>query len=155
VKILSFMALVREAPRYKDRIILATGCFDILHPGHVRLLEMAADYNLAMYLWVGINGDEGVRQLKGDKRPINCYTDRATVVAALECVNRVFEILEFRVTEAIRVVRPAVWIKGGDYTMDTLHKGEVAAAKEVGAEVVIIQTIPGYSTTNILKKLNA
>lgn len=140
---------------YGGRIILATGCFDVLHRGHVELFQMARARRPSGLLWVGLNSDRAVRELKGPERPVHSYPDRAYVVAALQSVDRVFEIDDMRVAETIRLIRPIAWIKGGDYTLNTLDKDEVAAAREVDAEIVLIPTIGNYSTTNTLKKLNA
>lgn len=129
-------------------IALATGCFDVLHCGHVELLERAA---LHGPLFVGINTDESVRVLKGPSRPVNKLEDRAYVLSALECVRIVFPIES--VADAIRSLRPSHWIKGGDYTLETLDKDEVAAANEVGAKIVLVPMVAGLSTTGILSKL--
>lgn len=142
-------------PFFQHRIMLASGCFDILHRGHVEMLEGVHQRYPMLLLWVGLNSDRAVRRLKGPERPIHDFESRATVVAALECVDSVFEIDDVRVAEAIRLVRPLVWVKGGDYTMETLDKEEVKAANEAQSDIILIPTIGNYSTTNILKKLNA
>lgn len=151
-KILSHTDLAEEVGR-RHPIILATGCFDILHRGHVEMLERAKDTNEEAELWVGLNSDEAVRKLKGPDRPIHDFYSRAIVVAALECVSRVFEIDDVRVGNAIVLIRPDVWVKGGDYTLDTLDKGEVYAANLCGTKIVLLPTIGNYSTTRILSKL--
>lgn len=138
--------------------VLATGCFDILHRGHVELLIRCREIadsgargpgNVA----VGLNSDRAVKMLKGESRPIHCYSDRAYVMAGLEMVDFVFEIDDMRVAETIRQLRPTIWVKGGDYTIDTLDKGEVAAADEVGTSIQFVPAVAGYSTTSILSKL--
>lgn len=136
-------------PYYQGGIVLATGCFDILHRGHVELLMYAS--GKAPYLWVGINSDGAVRCLKGSARPINTAEDRAFMLAQLFYVDTVFIIDSIRVDQAIRYLKPAAWVKGGGYTMDTLDKDEVAAANEVGADIVIVPTIGNYSTTKMLQ----
>jgi rfaE bifunctional protein nucleotidyltransferase chain/domain len=130
-------------------IVLTTGCFDILHAGHISLLETASEKGI---LFVGINDDESVRRLKGPSRPVNNENDRMRVIAALECVQVVFLIRDTTVTQAILNVMPMAWVKGGDYTLDTLNKDEVAAANEVGADIILVPALAGYSTTNTLKK---
>lgn len=137
----------------QHRIVLATGCFDILHLGHVLMLEQVRKRYPTLMLWIGINSDAAVGALKGPGRPVHDYRSRATVMAALECVNKVFEIDDIRVAAALRMVRPQVWVKGGDYTLETLDQTEVAAANEVQADILIIPTIGNYSTTSILGKL--
>lgn len=130
-------------------ICLTTGCFDVIHAGHIMLLERAADLGT---LFVGINSDASITKLKGETRPVNKLRDRAIVLGALRCVNAVFEIDSLTVDKAIREVAPAFWVKGGDWTIDTLNKDEVKAANDVGAEIVIIPSLEGYSTTNTLKR---
>lgn len=130
-------------------IALATGVFDLIHRGHVELLERASTYGP---LFVGINTDEAVRELKGDSRPINKLEDRAYVLSALRCVKIVFPIDSTTVTEAIMLIQPSHWVKGGGYTMKTLNKDEVAAAKAVGAEIILVPMVKDYSTTKILEK---
>lgn len=130
-------------------IVLTTGCFDVLHAGHIALLETASEKGM---LFVGINDDESVRKLKGPSRPVNNENDRMRVIAALDCVQAVFLIRDTTVTRAILNVMPAFWCKGGDYTIDTLNKDEVAAAIEVDAEIILVPAVAGYSTTNTLKR---
>lgn len=136
-----------------EEIVLATGCFDVLHRGHVELLEYAYHRWPSMQLWVGLNSDTAVRSLKGDTRPVNDYQSRAVVMAALQYVDRVFEIDHIRVDAAIRTVCPFVWLKGGDYTVESLNQDEVKAAKQVGAFISIHPITHGFSTTNVLKAL--
>lgn len=131
-------------------IALATGVFDVLHVGHVKLLESAAEHGI---LFVGVNDDESVRALKGQTRPINNERDRMEVLAALECVQGVFLIRNTTVTPSILRVRPNAWIKGSSYTLDTLNKEEVAAANEVGADIVLIPMVKGKSSTAVIDKL--
>jgi D-beta-D-heptose 7-phosphate kinase/D-beta-D-heptose 1-phosphate adenosyltransferase len=134
----------------RQQIALVTGCFDIIHVGHVKLIEAASQHGV---VWVGINGDSAVKWLKGEGRPHNTYMDRAILLASMEKVSGVFEIVDTRVGGAIRVVRPAFWVKGGDYTLETLDKDEVQAANEVGARIILFGRVGDYSTTNILKRL--
>jgi rfaE bifunctional protein nucleotidyltransferase chain/domain len=135
------------------RLVLTNGCFDILHTGHVRYLEEARRCGDA--LMVALNSDDSVRELKGPSRPVNGELDRAEVLAALRCVDHVTVFGDKRVTAVIRALRPAVYAKGGDYTPETLDPGEKAALDEVGAEIRILQLVPGRSTTAILEKSRA
>jgi bifunctional ADP-heptose synthase (sugar kinase/adenylyltransferase) len=96
-----------------------------------------------------------VRILKGPDRPINVEADRAEVIAALACVDLVTLFLTPRVTEVIRAVRPALYVKGGDYTVDSLDPEERAALREVAADVEILALVPGKSTTAVIHKLAA
>jgi len=143
---------LRMARMFNTPILLATGCFDILHRGHVQLLEEARDSFPGHPVWLGLNSDRAVRELKGEPRPVNDFESRAIVMAGLESVHHVFEIDDVRVADAIRLILPRVWLKGGDYTLETLDQEERKAAEEVGAKIHLVPTIQGYSTTNILKK---
>ena len=130
--------------------VFTNGCFDILHAGHVEFLQKAAGYGL---LTVGVNDDESVRKLKGPGRPINNEQDRLAVIRALACVNHAFLVRSTNMAASIRIQCPDVWLKGGDYTLETLDKDEVAAAHDVEAQIVILPLKPGYSTTAIVAKL--
>ena len=134
-------------------ILLATGCFDILHRGHVQLIEEARRRFTGHTVWIGINSDLAVRKLKGEHRPIHDYQSRAIVMAGLQCVDQVFEIDATRVVDTIRFIRPQVWVKGADYTLETLDQDERKAAEDVGATIAFVPLLNGYSTTSILKKL--
>lgn len=135
------------------RIVLTNGCFDLIHFGHVELLQKAKQKgNL---LVVGLNSDQSVRELKGPARPLVPEEQRLAVVAALESVDFCFLFHEKRCDQAIRAVQPSVWVKGGDYTLATLDAGERAAAKEVGATIEIIPYATGHSTTDIIARCKA
>ena len=132
------------------RLVLTNGCFDLLHTGHVRYLQQAR--GLGEALLVAVNSDRSVRELKGPERPLNGELDRAEVLAALRCVDHVTIFEGMRVTEVIQVLRPAIYAKGGDYTLETLDPGERAALEEVGAEIRLLPLVPGRSTTGILER---
>ena len=139
---------LRDAGR---RLVLTNGCFDLLHLGHVRYLQAARA--LGDVLAVAINGDDSVRTLKGRGRPLNPESARAEVVGALECVDHVVIFPEVRATRLLEQVRPSVYVKGGDYTPQTLHPEERAALEKIGAEIRILPFEPGYSTSALLEKL--
>lgn len=132
-------------------IVLCTGCYDVLHRGHIDLLTRAAE--LGDLVIVGINSDAAIKRLKGPTRPINNQDDRIAMLRALRMVDTVFVIDSDTVTSAILEVKPAVWAKGGDYTMETLNKDEVAAARSVGARIEIIPMTAGYSSTAIIERM--
>jgi rfaE bifunctional protein nucleotidyltransferase chain/domain len=133
-----------------QRLVFTNGVFDLLHVGHVRYLQAARALGDA--LLVAVNGDASVRALKGPTRPINCEEDRAEVLAALACVDFVTVFHTQRVTELIRSIRPHVYAKGGDYTLETLDPGERAALEEAGAEIRLLPLVPGKSTTATLSR---
>src|SRR3990167_8304459 len=132
-------------------LVLTNGCFDLLYTGHVRYLQQARA--LGDGLLVAINSDRSVKELKGASRPLNQENDRAEIVAALRCVDHVTIFDNLRVTEVIRAVRPSVYVKGGDYSVETLDQSEREALQECGAEVKIVSLIPDRSTTRLLEKM--
>lgn len=151
IKTLAQLAQVREELAGSGRrLVLTNGCFDLLHVGHVRYLQAAR--GLGDSLLVAVNGDASVRALKGPTRPVNTETDRAEVLAALECVDYVTVFESERVTSVIREVRPAIYAKGGDYTLETLNPEEVGALREAGSDIHLLPLIPGKSTTATLAR---
>ena len=145
------LAAIRAALEEQGRrLVFTNGCFDLLHVGHVRYLQEARALGDA--LLVALNGDESVRVLKGPTRPINNEQDRAEVLAALACVDFVTLFHTPRVTEVIRAVRPHLYAKGGDYTVDSLDPGERTALVEAGTEIRILPLVPGKSTTATIEK---
>ena len=153
-KILTLDQLRAESARLRAegrRVVATNGCFDILHVGHVRYL--AAARKLGDALVVGLNGDDSVRQLKGEGRPVNRERDRAEVLAALESVDYVTIFPEKRATNFLRPAEPAVYAKGGDYTTDTLDSEERAVLDEFGTRIEIIPFEKGYSTSELLTRI--
>lgn len=138
------------------KCVLVTGCFDVLHRGHIALLQFASQMGV---LFVGINDDDSVRKLKGPGRPVNCEEDRLLMLRALRCVQRfggdAFVIRSTNVAEAILEKCPNYWVKGGDYTIETLDQDEVAAANKVGAEIVFFPLVSGYSSTETIRRMRA
>jgi rfaE bifunctional protein nucleotidyltransferase chain/domain len=132
------------------KLVFTNGCFDLLHVGHVRYLQAAR--SLGDALLVAVNGDSSVRALKGPTRPINSENDRAEVLAALACVDFVTLFHTERVTDLVRVIRPHVYAKGGDYTVESLDPGERGALEEAGTDIRILALVPGKSTTGIIEK---
>lgn len=143
----------REQLRSAGKKLVATnGCFDLLHLGHVTYLENARKQGDA--LLVGINSDSSVRDLKGPQRPINNENDRALVVAALESVDAVFIFPEKAATQFLAFAKPDIYIKGGDYTLETLNQEERRTVENGGGKIIIIPFVPGKSTTTILEKIS-
>lgn len=146
------LAQIRNALGEKGRrMVFTNGCFDILHAGHVRYLQQARELGDALV--VALNGDESVRQLKGPGRPVNGETDRAEVLCALGCIDYVTIFSEARVTGLLRLVKPQIYTKGGDYTPDSMNAEEMEVLKEIGTEVKILPLVPGRSTTGLLNKI--
>jgi rfaE bifunctional protein nucleotidyltransferase chain/domain len=143
----------RQAFRASGKTLVVTnGCFDILHPGHVTYLEAAR--NMGDGLLVGINGDEATKQLKGPNRPVNSQDDRATVLAALESLSAVCIFLEKTATRFLERAQPDIYVKGGDYTPETLNQEERRAVEAASGKIRIIPFVPGKSTTAILEKIS-
>ena len=134
-----------------QRLVVTNGCFDLLHPGHVTYLESARNQGDALV--VGVTGDSGVRQLKGEGRPVNDETDRALVLAALESVSGVCVFPDLTAMRFLERVRPDIYVKGGDYTIDTINQEERRFVESKGGRVVILSNVPGKSTTATLAKI--
>ena len=134
------------------RLVVTNGCFDLLHVGHATYLETARQQGDA--LLVGVNGDAAVRQLKGPDRPLNPEDDRAAVLAALESVDGVCIFVEATATRFLAAARPDIYVKGGDYTLDTLNPEERHMVEQAGGKIVIVPCVPGKSTTALLEKIN-
>ena len=133
------------------KIVATNGCFDLLHAGHVQYLKAARARGDALV--VGLNGDRSVSELKGPARPINNETERAEVLAALEAVDLVAIFPELRATRFIQLVAPDVYVKGGDYSSETLNTEERAALEKIGAKIDIVPFVEGYSTSALIKKM--
>jgi rfaE bifunctional protein nucleotidyltransferase chain/domain len=139
-----------ELGRQGKRLVVTNGCFDLLHAGHVTYLEAARDHGDA--LLVGINSDAAVRSLKGPGRPVNSETNRALVVAALQSVDAVCIFAEVNAVPFLRKAKPDVYVKGGDYTLETINQDERRLVESVGGKIVLLPVVPGISTTSLLAK---
>ncbi|WP_135467097.1 bifunctional D-glycero-beta-D-manno-heptose-7-phosphate kinase/D-glycero-beta-D-manno-heptose 1-phosphate adenylyltransferase HldE [Crenalkalicoccus roseus] len=143
--------LVREWRAHGLRVGFTNGCFDILHAGHVALLRAAR--RRCDRLVVGLNTDESVARLKGPSRPINTLSDRAAVLAALAAVDAVVPFAEDTPLELIRALMPDLLVKGSDYTPDRVVGADLVRA--AGGEVLLVELLPGRSTTGILARAKA
>ena len=132
-------------------LVVTNGCFDLLHAGHVTYLEAARNQGGA--LLIGLNSDASVSALKGKGRPINPASDRASVLAALECVDGVTIFPEPQAARFLRLSEPDIYVKGADYTLQTLNQQERAAVESKGGRVVFIPFLPGKSTTSLLERI--
>ena len=134
------------------KLVVTNGVFDILHLGHVTYLETARNFGDA--LLVGVNGDAATRELKGAGRPVNSENDRALVLAALESVSGVCVFPEKTMTKFLAAAQPNIYVKGGDYTLDTLNQEERRLVEAAGGKIVIFPLVPGKSTTALLEKIS-
>jgi len=130
------------------RIGFTNGCFDILHPGHVKVLTAAR--GACDRLIVGLNSDASVKRLKGEGRPVQNEQARAEVLAALEAVDLVAVFEEDTPLKLITRIKPSVLVKGGDYTRETVVGYEIVEAH--GGEVMLVDTLPGFSTTSLVNR---
>lgn len=138
-----------ELRRRGKKIVFTNGCFDIIHAGHVRYLTTAKNFGDALI--VGLNTDESVRRLKGDSRPINSQDDRAEVLLGLKAVDHVIFFGEQTAENLIAEVKPDVYVKGGDYTLETLPEAKIVHG--CGGRVEFVNLVAGRSTTNVVKKI--
>ena len=133
------------------RVVLTNGCFDLLHAGHVQYLQDARSYG--DLLVVALNSDASVRELKGPERPINRENDRARVLAALRCVDAVTIFSDTRAVEVIRQLRPDAYVKGGDYTINSLDPAERASLETCQTQIHLVGFLPGRSSSQLIEAL--
>ena len=138
--------------RRKVRLVVTNGCFDILHVGHASYLEAARNQGDA--LLVGLTGDRWVRDIKGPGRPVNDEQDRALMLAALESVTAVCIFPDKTALNFLSRVKPEVYVKGGDYTLETIVQEERRVLEQAGVRIEFLKHIPGKSTTALLEKIN-
>ncbi len=144
------MAARVAAYRHQGRkIVFTNGCFDILHRGHIIYLNQAKEFG--DILIVGVNSDESVQRLKGPNRPINPLEDRMQVLSGLSCVDHIIPFHEDTPHELIKVIQPDVFVKGGDYTRQTLP--ESSLVEELGGELKILPYIKDQSTTGVIERI--
>ena len=134
------------------RLVVTNGCFDLLHLGHVTYLENARNFGDALLL--GVNGDDAVRGLKGPGRPVNSEADRAAVLAALQSVDGVCIFTDTTATKFLAAAQPDIYVKGGDYTLETLNQDERRAVESAGGKIMLVPFVPGKSTTGLLEKIS-
>lgn len=132
-----------------QKVVFTNGCFDILHAGHVRYLTAAKA--LGDVLIVGLNSDESVRRLKGEGRPVNSAADRAEILAGLRAVDHVVVFGEATAEDLVRQLKPDIYVKGGDYSIETLP--EAAIVSSYGGQTVLVPMVEGRSTTNVIRRL--
>jgi rfaE bifunctional protein nucleotidyltransferase chain/domain len=145
----AIVSAIEEARAGGARVVLANGCFDVLHVGHVRYLRGARE--LGQVLVVAVNGDAAVRALKGEGRPVMPAEERAEIIAALECVEYVTIFHELTVEAVLRVLKPDVHAKGTDYSPETVPERAVVA--EYGGQVAIVGDPKDHSTSAMLERI--
>lgn len=143
--------IVSKGHREGKTYVVTNGCFDILHVGHVRYLKKTKSF--ADYLIVLLNSDSSVKTIKGDSRPINNELDRAEILSSLSCVDYVVLFDESSPGNLLEKIRPDVYTKGADYTIETLPEREVVERNNIRVE--FIDFVQGKSTTNIINKISS
>ncbi len=131
-------------------VVATNGCFDILHVGHVRYLQKTKSF--ADYLIVLLNSDKSVKSIKGPTRPINSENDRAEILCALSCVDYVVLFDEDSPRNLLDEIKPDVYTKGADYTMETLPEADIM--RKNNTKVEFIDFVQGKSTTNVISQIN-
>jgi D-glycero-beta-D-manno-heptose 1-phosphate adenylyltransferase len=142
-----------ELRRAGRRVVLTNGVFDLLHTGHLYYLKQARALGDALI--IALNADPSVRALKGPSRPVQDELQRAYALGALECVDSVVIFRTPRLTPEILALRPDLYCKAGDYTLEKLNPEERAALENVGAEIRFMPFLPGFSTTNLIARIKA
>ena len=144
-------AFAEGARRAGRRVVFTNGVFDLLHPGHIRYLQQARA--LGDLLIIGLNSDASVRRNKGPERPINTEEERAEILAALECVDAVTVFDEDTPADIITAIQPDILVKGADWAEDAIVGRDTVESR--GGRVVRVPIEPGYSTTEIIRKIRA
>lgn len=135
------------------KLVLTNGVFDLLHTGHLYCLKQARALGDALF--VALNADSSVRALKGPTRPVQSEIERAYALGALACVDGIVIFRTPRLTEEIRALRPDVYAKAGDYTLEKLDPGEREALQAAGANITFLPFLPGFSTTRLIARIKA
>lgn len=148
-KVMSWNAMRDWRADFWGRVVFTNGVFDLLHPGHIDVIQAARAAGDALV--VGINSDDSVKRLKGESRPIRSQIERAYVIAALESVDVVTVFDEDTPLELIRCLLPDVIAKGGDYTEETIVGAAEVRAR--GGAVLVVPLTPGQSTTSIIERM--
>ncbi len=130
-------------------LVFTNGCFDILHIGHVRYLKQSKA--CGDFLMIGLNSDSSVKRLKGETRPINNQNDRAELLSELNFVDYVVIFDENSPSNLLKEIKPDIFTKGADYTLDTLPEKD--AVKEYNGKIAFIDLVEGKSTTSIIKSI--
>ena len=141
--------IIDKLKKQNKKTVFTNGCFDILHVGHVRYLRESSKYG--DILIVGLNSDISVKKIKGDSRPIKNENDRAEILAELECVDFVVIFNEESPSKLIDELKPDIYTKGADYSLETLPERDVVLKNNI--EVKFIKFVEGKSTTNIIKTI--
>ena len=136
---------------FQGTVVVTNGVFDLLHPGHVEYLQEASE--LGDTLVIALNSDASVKELKGSPRPIISELERAYMLASLEYVNKVIIFEETEALNTLLAIQPDIYVKGGDYNIDTINQKERHALEARGVEIRILKFKTGFSTTKMIEKI--
>jgi D-glycero-beta-D-manno-heptose 1-phosphate adenylyltransferase len=154
-KLINLASLLELRQRWradKLKLVFTNGCFDLLHPGHLHSLQGAR--GLGDLLVVGINSDASVRHLKGERRALIPEQGRAALIAGFSCVSYVIIFDEVTAESLVQAIQPEIYVKGGDYLPSGPEAPpEATIVNEYGGQVVILPTLPGYSTSLLIDKI--
>jgi rfaE bifunctional protein nucleotidyltransferase chain/domain len=131
-------------------IVLTNGCFDLLHAGHIFSLQQAAEFG---ELWVAINSDASIRELKGVLRPVICEQERAYMLSALACVSGIFIFDSKHLVRELKLFGPDIYVKSGNYSLETLNAEEHFVLKEIQSKVKFVSFLQGISTSIIIDRV--
>ena len=145
------MRIRSEMQKNHLKLVWTNGCYDILHAGHVTYLQRARAAGDTLV--VGLNSDTSIKKVKGPGRPIIPQDQRAVVLAALECVNYIIIFTEPSPVKIIAELRPDIYAKGGDYTVDTVNQPERRLVESYGGRILLIPGVDGMSTTEIIRRI--
>jgi len=148
-KVMNWDTAAQWRETVRGAVVFTNGVFDLLHPGHIEVLDMARREGAALV--VGLNSDDSVKRLKGPTRPVRNTAERAMVLAGLEAVDAVVVFDQDTPFELVQRLQPDVIVKGGDYSPDTIVGADVVTAR--GGRVVVVPLVAGQSTTSIIEKL--
>lgn len=142
----------RNSARMKKKtFVLTNGCFDLFHAGHAYGLNKASEYG--DLLWVGINSDKSVKELKGEHRPINSQNNRGYLLNSLKVVDGVFLFDKQNLADEILLLKPDTYVKSTDYNYDSMNKEERNALEKVGSKIFFVPLLEKHSTSLIINKI--
>ena len=142
----------RNSARMKKKtFVLTNGCFDLFHAGHAYGLNKASEYG--DLLWVGINSDKSVKELKGEHRPINSQNNRGYLLNSLKVVDGVFLFDKQNLADEILLLKPDIYVKSTDYNYDSMNKEERNALEKVGSKIFFVPLLEKHSTSLIINKI--
>ncbi|MCH2206101.1 MAG: adenylyltransferase/cytidyltransferase family protein [Lentisphaerales bacterium] len=147
---------IEEAVTWKKtlgdkKVVVTNGVYDLMHPGHIQYLNMAKE--LGDFLLICCNGDASVRAIKGPKRPIIDEQNRAFMLSSLKCVDKVVIFQEPEALNSLIAIEPEIYVKGGDYTIDTINQNERHALEKIGTDIQFIPFKDGFSTTLMIERI--